>query len=176
MGTALRSPSIAFIYKTIRARSLVMKRQRVSVWTGGQPQVSKECQRRAEALPVLQAPTPLLRAALIEYSWGDQKFQILATACSVRTTPWGSEQMTWLHCKAMTTAETKPEESTGLMSVLIPAHYVTDIKPGTTFRVVRSGQSDDLGVFPPNQPTPRNVLPLAEVERVVTELLTPERN
>jgi hypothetical protein len=88
------------------------------------------------------------------YQWGDARFEIVATACSVRTTPWGTEQMTWLHCKAMTVHETKTDETTRLMTVLIPAHYVTGMGPGPTFRIGRSGDSPDLGVFPPNRATP----------------------
>lgn len=84
--------------------------------------------------------------------------------------------MTWLHCKAMRAAEIKAEEPTGLMNVLIPAHYVTGIKPGPTFHLTRSRKSDDIGVFPPNQPPPANALALSEVERVITDLLTPARN
>jgi hypothetical protein len=34
-----------------------------------------------------------------------------------------------------------------------------------------------MGVFPPNQPTPDDALPLPELERALAELLTtPERN
>ena len=130
----------------------------------------------ADALPLLPAPVPLRRAAHIEYRWGDTSFEIFATACSLRTTMWGSEQMTWLHCKAMTIAEIEPDQPTGLMNVLIPAHYVTGIKPGPTFRLGRSRKGNDLGVFPPNRPAPAEALPLAEVERLLTGLLAPERN
>lgn len=85
--------------------------------------------------------------------------------------------MTWLHCKAIPTADMKFDEPTGLMTVLFPAHYVTGIKPGPTFRVGQSRKpEDDIGVFPPNQPTPADPLPLSEVERVVTQLLALERN
>ena len=84
--------------------------------------------------------------------------------------------MTWLHCTAMRTAEIKPDEPTNLMSVLIPAHYVTGVKPGTTFRLSRSRRPDEIGVFPPNQPTPDDALSLPDLERALTELLTPERN
>jgi hypothetical protein len=34
----------------------------------------------------------------------------------------------------------------------------------------------DLAVFPPTQPTPDTVVPLAEVERVLAELHAPELN
>jgi hypothetical protein len=104
------------------------------------------------------------------------KFDVWATACSVRTTAWDSEQMTWLHCTGMNVVEITPDEPTGLMTVLIPAHYVTAVRPGPTFRRCRSRPSGDLGVFPPNQPAPAASLPLAEVERTLATLLAPERN
>jgi hypothetical protein len=154
-----------------------MKRQRVSIWTGGRPDGAKGCREMADALPFVPAPTPLRQAAVIAYQWGETKFEIVATACSVRTTPWGSEQMTWLHCKARQTAHVLFDEPTGLMTVLFPAHYVTGIKPGPTFRIKKSRKSeDDIGLFPPNQPTPADGLPLSEIERAITELLIPERN
>jgi hypothetical protein len=154
-----------------------MKKQQVFIWTGGNPDGFKGCEGKADTLPFLPAPTPLRRAALIAYQWGETKFEIAATACSLRTTPWGSEQVTWLHCKASQTEELTFDEPTRLTTVLFPAHYVTAIKPGTTFHLAQSRKFEcDVGVFPPNQPTPPDALPLAEVERVVTELLIPERN
>ena len=129
-----------------------------------------------DALPFLPAPTPLHHAAMIEYQWGVMKFEIVATACSLRTTAWGDEQVTWLHCIAKQTAKIKPDEPTSFIAALIPVHYVTSIQPGPTFRIARSRRCDDVGVFPPNQLTPADALPLAEVERVITELLAPERN
>jgi hypothetical protein len=153
-----------------------MKRQHVSFWTGGHPDGARGCEGMAEALPDLLDPGPLHRSALIEYYWGETRFEIVAAACSVRTTPWQRGQMTWLHCKAMQTSAVKPDEPTGMMMVLIPAHYVTAIGPGPTFRIARRRRSDDVGVFPPTQPPPLNALPLPEVERVLAELLTSERN
>jgi len=153
-----------------------MKSHHFIIWTGGRFQPSKECEQKVRALPSLPPPVPLRRAALIHYQWGDAPFEIVATACSVRTTPWESDKMIWLQCKAMQTAAIKPEPDTGLMNVLIPAQYVTGIGPGPTFQIARSGKSDDVGVFPPSQPTPEGALPLEVVERVLGELLTPERN
>ena len=153
-----------------------MKRPHIFVWTGGHPVDPERDRHMADGIPAFPAPDPLRRAALIEYFWGEARFEIVASACSVRTAPWGSEPVTWLHCKAKQTAAMTPGEATTLMTVLIPAHYVTGIGPGPTFRIGHSGPSDDLGVFPPNQPAPAAALPLAEVERVLTDLLTPERN
>src|SRR5262245_329627 len=124
-----------------------MAGQRVFIWTGGQSAEATEDQQLAEALPLLPPPAPLQRAAHIEYRWGATPFAIWATACSVRTTAWGGEQMTWLHCQAMNVAEITPEEPTGLMTVLIPASYITGIRPGPAFRVSRSRPAEDLGVF-----------------------------
>jgi hypothetical protein len=153
-----------------------MKRQLVCIWTGGKPDSAKGCEMLAKALPDLPDPDPLCRAALIDFHWGNTHFEIVATACSIRCIAWGSKELTWLHCKAMRTAEIKADEKTSLIAVLIPAHYVTRIRPGPTFRIGRSRKSQDLGLFPPNKPAPVDAVPLAEVERVITELLAPERN
>jgi hypothetical protein len=151
-----------------------MKRQRVFIWTGGRPIGPRGGRHLADAFPVFPAPAPLRRAALIEYSWGDAKFEIVSSACSVRLALWGDEAVTWLHCKAIQTAEMTPGQPARLMNVLIPVHYVTRIEPGPTFRLMQSGQPDEIGVFPPDQSTPAAALPLAEVERVLADLLLPQ--
>jgi hypothetical protein len=154
-----------------------MKRQQVFIWTGGRADDAKGCAGKADTLPFLPAPAPLRRAALIAYRWGETRFEIVATACSLRTTPWGREQVTWLHCKASQTATMRFDDPTGLTTVLFPAHYVTGIRTGPTFRVGQSRKSEhDIAVFPPNQPTPAHALPLSELERVIAEVLAPERN
>ncbi|MGH7226498.1 MAG: hypothetical protein ACRELF_25050, partial [Gemmataceae bacterium] len=84
--------------------------------------------------------------------------------------------VTWLHCKAMQTAAIKPDQQTSLMNVLIPADYVTNIKPGPIFPLHRSRPTEDLGVFPPVYTLPADSLPLEMIERVVAELLASERN
>jgi hypothetical protein len=126
----------------------------------------------------LPAPAPLRRAALLRYQWGEQHFEVLCSACSVRVLRWPQtgERLTWLHCKAIPTRELNPEGPTGLMNVLIPAHYVTGIEPGPTFQLKRAGPSRDIGIFPPNQPTPEKAVPLEEIERVLLELLDPTVN
>lgn len=126
----------------------------------------------------LPDPVPLKRAALVTYEWGEQKFEIICTACSVRTVEWKDtgERIAWLHCKAMRTAEIKPEGATSMMTVLIPAHYVTSIRPGPTFRMTSSRPTRDIGVFPPTKPTPAASLPLSDLEKAVADLLDPARN
>jgi hypothetical protein len=126
----------------------------------------------------LPEPTPLARAAILTYEWGDQRFEVICSACSLRTLPWKDtgESLTWLHCKAMTTAEMKPDEATGMMTVLIPAHYVTSIRPGPTFRISRAKPTRDVGVFPPTKPTPALALLLSELEKAITGMLDPVRN
>jgi hypothetical protein len=151
------------------------RKRRANVWTGGQP-LPEGCQETADALPAFAAPAPLRRAAHIEYYWGETRFSIWATACSVREAPWGEEPMAWLFCRAMTVQEIVPDEPTGLITALIPAPYVTAIKPGPTFRSRGSLEVGEVGVFPPIHPAPEYVLPLEEVERTLVELLTPERN
>lgn len=153
-----------------------MKKQHIFVWTGGEAVIGQHCQPLADTLPDFPDPIPLHRTAHLEYKWGATKFEILATACSLRLTEWDGEPLTWLHCKAVQTEAVKPDESVRLIGVLIPASYVVTIKPGPTFRINRARHSDDLGVFPPIHSTPEDALPLEVIERVIAELLTPERN
>jgi hypothetical protein len=126
----------------------------------------------------LPEPVPLRQAAIITYQWGETQFEILCTACSFRTYAWEEtgEVVTWLHCKAMRTAEINPDGPTSLMQVLISAHYVTGIKPGPPFQVARRNRAQRLGMFPPNQPTPPDALPLEQVEEAVADLMSPDRN
>ena len=154
-----------------------MQRPQVCIWTGGQAVGDWETERAyAEALLPLPEPTPLRRAVLFEYRWGQTEFTALATACSLRTTPWGDGEVTWLHCRARQTMDVRPDEPVSLIEVLIPAVYVTGIGAGPTFRLKPGSGSEKLGVFPPNQPPPAGALPLAEVEQALTDLLLVERN
>jgi hypothetical protein len=155
---------------------MAMKRQKICIWTGGQAGDWEEFRAYAEALLPLPGPTPLRRAALIKYWWGPVEFTIFASACSLRTTRWGDEQVTWLHCKARETVEVRPDEPVGVITVLFPAAYITSIGPGPTFHLKRGRDGEDIGVFPPNQPAPAGALPLAEVERALADLLLVERN
>jgi hypothetical protein len=75
----------------------------------------------------LPQPTPLRRAALIEYEWGPQHFEIICTACSLRLIEWPDtgEEVVWLHCNMMPLAELNPNGPTRMLNVLIPAHYIS---------------------------------------------------
>ena len=153
-----------------------MKRQRILLWTGGHPDGAKGCEGKTDTLPYLLAPAPLRCSVIIEYQWGPAKFEVVAGACSVRSTPWGSEQMTWLHCKAAQTTKIRFDEPVGLMTILFPAHYVTGIRLGPAFHPGRRRPyEDDIGVFPPNQSAPADALPLADIERFIAQLVAPEQ-
>jgi hypothetical protein len=151
-----------------------MTRQHVLVWTGGRPAGPGQGGHAADDLPIFPAPAPLGRAALIEYYWGNARFEIVAAACSARLALWAGEAVNWLHCRAIQTATMRPGDPARLMNVLIPAHYVTRIEPGPTFRRNQTGQPNEIGVFPPDQPAPAAALPLAEVERALADLLLPQ--
>jgi hypothetical protein len=127
---------------------------------------------------ILPPPTPLRQGLLIRYQWGEQKFEIIASACSIRTTFWKETgtDVTWLHCKAVQTMAIRPDGSGDMMNVLIPAHYITHVEPGPKYRIARSRPSRDLGIFPPNQPTPASSFPLAELERVISGLVDQSLN
>jgi hypothetical protein len=126
----------------------------------------------------LPPPTPLRQALSIHYQWGEQKFDIVATAASIRTVEWEDtgEDVTWLHCKAIQTMNIKPDGSSSMMNVLIPAHYVTHAEPGPTFYVSKHRPRPDLGIFPPTQPAPANPVPLAELDRLIGTLVDPTLN
>jgi hypothetical protein len=129
-------------------------------------------------LSSLPEPARLRRAAVIHYQWGPQKFEIWCIACSIRALTWieTGELITWLHCKALPKQEIPEEEVAKMMTVLIPAHYVTAVQTGPTFTLRSSGRSRDIGIFPPTQPTPDNHLSVEEIERVIVDLLEPSRN
>lgn len=146
-----------------------MARQRFFIWTGGGPG-DPESGPRADALPELPAPDPLPRAAVITYWWGETRFEIVASAGSVRTTPWGAGRMTWLHCKAVQAGEIKPSGPTGQTTVLVPAQYVTAVVPGPPYQITRRGESADIGLFPPIHPTPPKALLPDEIERALAGL------
>jgi hypothetical protein len=147
----------------------MMMGQRFLIWTGG-GRGDPEAGPRSNAIPVLPAPAPLPRAALITYWWGKTRFEMAASACSVRTTLWGTGQMTWLHCKAVQTLAIKPDASAEMRNVLIPAHYVTAVKPGPTYQITHCRTSGDIGLFPPTHPAPPHALPLTEIERALQGL------
>ncbi|MDB5313993.1 MAG: hypothetical protein JWO38_8195 [Gemmataceae bacterium] len=153
-----------------------MDEPRVFIWSGGQPRDPGSSPDAVDHLLALPPPAPLRRSDHIAYRWGDSTFDIHAAACSVRTTAWGTGHMTWLHCKATTAGAIAADATARLMTVLIPAHYVTRIEPGLRFRTARYVRSGDVGVFPPNRPVPADGLPLAEIERIMAELLSPELN
>jgi hypothetical protein len=121
----------------------------------------------------LPPPTPLRQGLLIHFQWGEQKFECVAIACSVRTTFWEDlrRDVTWLHCKAIQTLAIEPDGRGRLMNVLIPAHYVTRAAPGPTFRLTQLGGRGDLGIFPPNQPPPPDPIPLPDLERLIAGLV-----
>jgi hypothetical protein len=152
-----------------------MKPQRFFIWTGGRGGGPDDL-RRADALPLLPAPLPLWRSARIVYQWGPSRFEILASACSVRTTPWDDDAVTWLQCKAAHVNEMKPDGPTTVKSVLFPADYVTAIGPGLAFRIAERRRTDDFGLFPPNHPTPAGALSLEEIEQALAKLRVAERN
>ena len=126
----------------------------------------------------LPPPRPLQQGVLIHYQWGKQKFEIVAMACTICTLAWEEteEEFTWLHCKAVEMPVVKSDGSAIAMNVLIPAQYVTRAEPGPTFRITEPKKKGDLGIYPPNQPTPENPVPLAELERIIAGLLDPSLN
>jgi hypothetical protein len=147
----------------------------VFVWSLGDPDGGKAALPLAEALPPLPPQRPLGRSAEVVFCWGDQMQWLIATAGELVPTDWGTSAVTWLHLKAAPWDEVRAGEAAGLRSVLVPVRYVVGILPGPAFTPARFAEAD-LAAFPPTKPTPAGALPLAEVERVLAELLAPELN
>jgi hypothetical protein len=143
--------------------------QHFKIWTGGGPGAPEDG-RWASAIAPLPDPEPLPRAALITHWWGMARFESAVVACSIRTTPWGVGLMTWLHCKGVPVTGDVPDGSVTTMALLIPAHYVTGVRPGPGFTIAARGAAGTIGLFPPSQPAPPHAIPLSEVERALAGL------
>lgn len=135
-----------------------------TIWTGGGPW-DPEIGRRAAAIAPLPDLEPLPRAAHLIFWWGRVRFHSLIVACTVRNTPWGDGQMTWLDFKGTQVTDGMPEGPAKSMRLLIPALYVTDIRPGPTYTATSRHNGRPIGLYPPSHPAPPHALPLAEVER-----------
>lgn len=153
-----------------------MAEPRVCMWTGGKPRSPRDYPDEVDHLLALPPPAPLRQSARIAYRWGDSTFEVYASACSVRTTAWGIGEVTWLHCQAMTVAEAPVDVPVGMMAILVPADYVIRIEPGLHFRHTKYQRPKDVGVFPPLWPAPADHVSLAEIDRVLVDLLSPELN
>lgn len=115
-------------------------------------------------------PDPLTQSVLVDYQWGDTTFEILCTACTVRTLLCLDSgcDIEWLHCKAV---QRHDVEKGGLLSAttcLIPCQYVTRIRPGPTYNVVEKKTTEDVALFPANQRAPSSAIPIFEIHRALT--------
>lgn len=154
----------------------MLHQQKILLWTGGIREHGDAYKGKTDSFPQFPAPAPLRLTAIITYHWGQTKFEIAASACSIRMASWGNVELAWLHCKAVQTLAIIPNETVSNIAVLIPAEYVTGILPGPAFKITKSHQSPDIGVFPPVHPSPPGVVPLNRIEAVIAELLAPELN
>src|SRR5262245_50908460 len=110
---------------------------------------------------------------LFRFEWGPQKFEAIASACAIRTLPFAQtgEVREWLHCKAVQTAEIKPDGSAGMLTLLIPASYITHVEVGPTFRIAESKPTLDLCIFPPIHPDPPNRISLGQLADMIVKLV-----
>lgn len=143
--------------------------QQFSIWTGGQA-ADPENGRRAAAIDPLPAPAPLPRCALVTFWWGRTRLEFAVVACTIRATSWGAERMTWLHCKGTQVTANVPEGAVGTMAILVPAHYVTGVRPGPGFTITERHAGGTSGLFPPSRPAPPHAMPLPEIERALAGL------
>ena len=126
----------------------------------------------------LPAPAALHTTALITFQWGEQTFEMVATAASIRQLPWEDtgEPMTWLHCKAFQLHAAKEGAPIQVLTLLIPIQYVTRILPAVKYRLGRSNPAAEPGIFAPVKLVPPERLPVPEIERVLTALRDPSNN
>lgn len=144
-------------------------RQQFTIWTAGGPW-DPEIGRRAAAIDPLPAPEPLPQAALVTHWWGKVRFEFVVVACSIRTTAWADGPMTWLDYKGTQVTGGRIDGPVASRRLLVPAGYVTGIRPGPSFAITARGPGGLIGLYPPNQPAPPHALPLAEIERLLAEL------
>jgi hypothetical protein len=103
--------------------------------------------------------------------WGLQRFEVIASACSIRRIVWEGQEVTWLHGKAVQSKDIKPDGTAKAITALIPAHYVTGAEAGPPCQWRRSRPNNELGVFPPNKPPPAAAVPLEELGRLIASLV-----
>lgn len=140
-------------------------------WSGGQPFDSTEARIFAKGRWSLPAPARLRVAALIDYQWGETRFEIAAPCCSVVHLFWGRERLAWLHCHAVNRADVRKDRALEVMTALIPTAYVTKIEAGPAFEIARiNNASGTIGVFPPIHGRGREGLALGEIEKALAEL------
>jgi hypothetical protein len=127
----------------------------------------------------LPEPTALTQSLIVEYQWGAEFFRLLCTAATVRKEKWETgEVVEWLHCKATQFFDRLPTDAelSSTKTLMIPAGYVTRISPGPTFRIAKGRRTEDVGVFPPEKPTPPNALGVVQVDAAISSYLVPSRN
>lgn len=125
----------------------------------------------------LPEPTPWRTSAVVGFQWGNESFTVLCVAGDVRVEPYEGNPVTWLHFKGRQFFGAVPTDlSTSVTTYMAPASYVTKIEPGPPYKVSQGKKTVDIGVFPPMLPDPPGSIGIEEVQRLVVELLTPERN
>jgi hypothetical protein len=128
-------------------------------------------QGRYDRLP---EPVPLKRLAIVKYRYGDQDFEVFCWACSVRREAWEDtgEETTWLHLKGRQAFRGQMADKPGV-TLLVPTKYVTSIEAGPSFKQTRKRTSADVGVFPPDRPSPDGAMSHSDIERAIAELQIP---
>jgi hypothetical protein len=104
---------------------------------------------------------------------------MLCIAANVRREKWETGEMVdWLHCKTVQYFDRLPtdDELKSTTTWLIPASYVTAISPGPTFRIAKGKKTVDIGVVPPEHPSPAGSLGVQAVDAAIKNLMTPQRN
>jgi hypothetical protein len=119
----------------------------------------------------LPEPLELKRAAMIQFTWGDQEHECLCHACSLVRDIWDEigEMTEWLHIKAYQMMNGRIVGNQSL-KLLVPAKYVTFAGEGPEFQLAKRRTSANVGVFPPNPPAPSNAMDVSLVRDAVAAL------
>ncbi len=124
----------------------------------------------------LPPPTPLRRTAVVHFSWGEQRFAFVCSACSLRREPdpeKGGDPIDWLHVYGFQGGhytKVNPSGTVSTIPYLIPAQYVMQITYGGRYKVTEVKKSEDLGIFPPIHPAPEAALPLNQIRDIIAGL------
>lgn len=118
----------------------------------------------------LPAPVELRQAAVIRFTWGEQRHECVSYACSIVSVEWESSRdvIEWLHLKANQlingSIAGKP------LTILVPTKYVTRIEPGPAFQLTKRRSAVDVGVFSPDKPAPPDAMQPGSIRDIVAAL------
>jgi len=118
----------------------------------------------------LPEPEDLKKSLLIDFSHGNFDFELLCSACTVRTLSCAETGKTidWIHCKGIPRAQVQAAAPNPTTTMLFPCDYVTRACPGPPFSIGEKKATVDIAVFAPSKNYPEHKLPQFEIHRALT--------